>query len=207
MPALPRDRDERFCLLTVELNNGTEAFLQIFPHSQSWEREKVSTYASNMMARPAIRARIKELRDARTEELRREIEAKRVKPDRIVAELCHTAFFDPHSLFDANGNLLSVRDMPETARRAVKSVKVRQARNRNADGEVDNIVEVTLNDKLSALRQLGEHLGMYKQVVEHHWVDDLRAMSDEELEREELAVKEALEQAMRERGQQVRLDS
>jgi hypothetical protein len=206
MPALPNDRDERFCLLTVELNNGAEAYRQLYPTARNWPREKVTSNASNKMARPAIRARIAELRAERAEELRREIEAKRVKPERVVAELCHTAFFDPHSLFDANGNLLSVRDMPETARRAVKSVKVRQVRNRNEDGEaeVDNIVEVTLNDKLAALRQLGEHLGMYKQVVEHHWADDLRAMSDEELEREELAVKEALEQAMRER---VRLDS
>ena len=102
-------------------------------------------------------------------------------------------------MFDRDGNLLPLHRMPENARRAVKRFKTRGAQ--QSDGAVQGlIVEIDLHDKLRALRDLGDGLGIYKQVHEPHYPDELRAMTDEELDREEQRVEAELQRAIVERN-------
>ena len=158
--------------------------------------------AKELLDNGKIAARLDELQAAREAEFKAEAKRQGLAPEDIIREQAYTAFFDPATLFDQEGRLLALDKMPETARRAVKSVKIRGIK--GDDDSVQGVIaEITMNDKLTALRHLGEHLGMYKQVHEHHWIEELARMSDEELERE-LALAEAeLAAAVAERARQL----
>ena len=128
-----------------------------------------------------------------------EAEARRqgIAPEQIIAEQACAAFLDPGRLFK-DGRLLPIEEMPEDVRRAVKTVKVRgiQADDESVKGV---IAEIQLHDKLKALKDIGEHLGMYRKIHEHRLVDDLKNKSVEEL-REFIAQREAaIAQALRDR--------
>jgi hypothetical protein len=59
------------------------------------------------------------------EQLRKRAEALELTAARIDRERARVALLDPAQLFDESGNLLPVRRMPEDARRAIASVKLR----------------------------------------------------------------------------------
>jgi len=46
----------------------------------------------------------------------------------VLRELACLAFLDPAAFYNANGELLSVREMPEEARRALSSMEVEEQR-------------------------------------------------------------------------------
>ena len=110
-------------------------------------------------------------------------------------------------MFSSDGQLLPIDRMPETARRAIKALKIRGVRQEDGAMAELQIAEIQMWDKLAALHHIGEHLGMYKQIHEHHWADQLRQMTDEELEAEERRLDAEIERAMRERDAGVPLSS
>jgi len=72
-------------------------------------------------------------------------------------ELHDLIFFDPADLFTMDGRLQDVRQIPDKARKLIKSFKVRQT----MDGAY--IYDVQLHDKLSAIVNLAKHLGFYEE--------------------------------------------
>lgn len=80
-----------------------------------------------------------------------------ISENRFLAEIGAIAFFDPVSMFDECGNLLHIQEMPESARRAVKKIKVRKCL--GANEEIGEIVEIELHDKLKALDRVGQIKG------------------------------------------------
>jgi hypothetical protein len=72
----------------------------------------------------------------------------------IIQELMKVAFFDPQEICDADGKVLSLRQMSEDARAAIKTVRVRQGSNGA------QLINYTFADKLAALKVLMRHLGM-----------------------------------------------
>lgn len=92
-----------------------------------------------------------------------------VTADRVLQELARIALFDPKDLFDADGNLLDLKDMPEDARRAVASVEVETevAESGKHRGERLSVVsKVKLWDKPKALELIGRHLKMFVDKLE-----------------------------------------
>jgi phage terminase small subunit len=86
-------------------------------------------------------------------------ERTRVRADDVIRELALVAFSDVGQLLDLGGDAPRLRpagEIPEGARRAVGAIKVRRA------GGAE-VVEVRLWDKLAALRQLGQHLGLFTE--------------------------------------------
>lgn len=73
--------------------------------------------------------------------------------ERVLEEIKHPAFIDPLTLFDLNGNLLPMKDIPEESRRAIASFEVLQNGN----------IKVKLCDKTQALERLMRFLGMFEK--------------------------------------------
>jgi hypothetical protein len=83
---------------------------------------------------------------------------------RVLKELEHIGFSDPAAWFDPDNTVRHIREMPEDARRALKSVKVkRDGRGRSAISET---VEFAFWPKIEALVNLGKELGMFVNKVE-----------------------------------------
>ncbi len=186
---------ERFCFLVVESGSATEAYLQAYPGAQRWKRKSVHEEASRLLAIPKVASRVEALRAERQAEFEAEIRRQGVEPEDVVREQAHVGFFDPSTLFDADGQPLPVDRLPESTRRGLKTYKTRY-------DEKGNLVyfEYQAADKLRALRDLGDHLGMYRTIHEHpRWADYLARMTDAELDAEEARVTAQLEQALRER--------
>jgi phage terminase small subunit len=92
-----------------------------------------------------------------------------VEAARVLRELAAVGFSDLGELveFTADGpRFRPTADVPEQARRAVSSVKVRQERGERGKVTAD-VVEFKLWDKVSALTKLAQHLGLLKDQVEH----------------------------------------
>jgi len=83
-----------------------------------------------------------------------------VVQENVLAELSRIAFSDPADLFDSDGQLLSVRQMPKRVRQAVQSIKI--SRKKEGD-EVVETKEIRFWPKVTALENLAEHLGLFQK--------------------------------------------
>lgn len=194
------EKQEAFAQALLVSESASEAYRKAYPNAKKYSAKSVHECASRLMANVKVAARIEELKEQRRQRAEAEAVRQGITPEQIVREQACSAFFDPASIFDADGRLLPLHKMPEQARRAVKSVKIKGIK--VGDDSVEGVVaEIQLNDKLKALRDIGDHLGMYKQVHEHHWIEDLKTMTEDELEREEQMVRAELERALQERQQ------
>jgi hypothetical protein len=113
---------------------------------------------------------------------------------RLRAELECAATLDPKDMFDKEGRLLAPVELPEAVRRAIASMKIKQ----DADG-VARFADIKFIDKPTAIKMLGQDLGMFKdvRVYEHKLAD----MTDAEL----AAEAERLAQAAQEQAAQAEL--
>jgi phage terminase small subunit len=113
---------------------------------------------------PRIRAAVEAGKRARAQ--RTEASA-----DQVIGELTALAFSDLGQVLDFAGGTLRLRpadQIPEAARRAIASVKVRRYVEGKGDAAQEvELVEFKLWSKLEALAKLGQHLGLFKERHEH----------------------------------------
>lgn len=89
--------------------------------------------------------------------------------ERVLDELSNIAFLDIIDIFDEDGKLKSFQDMPARARRAISSVDVFEEFTGFGDTreKVGETKKVKLWSKEKALEQIGKHLKMFVDRVEH----------------------------------------
>lgn len=94
-----------------------------------------------------------------------------VEQEDILKELGYLGFSDIGEILDFSGDTFRLRrpkDIPERARRAISSLKVkRSVIGSGDDAQEIEVLEFKLWDKASALHKLGQHLGMFAQKHEH----------------------------------------
>lgn len=112
-----------------------------------------------------VRPNIKQAISAAQASLARQAE---VKAANVLNEISHIAFSDIGDVLDFSGDelrLRSPRTITSAARRAIQSVKVRRAMERQGEESVPvEIIEYRLWPKLDALDKLGQHLGLWKEL-------------------------------------------
>lgn len=85
-----------------------------------------------------------------------------IKAERVLRELAYIGLFDPVDVIDFGRTIKLKKDIPEHARRAISSIKVKQVLERTARGmKPAEITEIRFWDKNSALDKLCKHLGLY----------------------------------------------
>ncbi len=97
-------------------------------------------------------------------------EATDITESRILQEVGRLAFFDPVQLFDEHGQLLSIANMSEDARRAIAALDVitDTADKKDKDSSaVSYTHKIKLSSKISALEMLMKWKKMLTQKVEH----------------------------------------
>ena len=87
--------------------------------------------------------------------------------ERILQELARVGMSDPGEMFDAEGNLLPIHELPEHVRRAIATVKVtRTTRGRGNDAATEVGTEVKFWPKVEALRLMGTYRRMLVNLKE-----------------------------------------
>jgi len=105
--------------------------------------------ACQLLRRPQVAAYIA----LRTAEERKKAEKNfDITQERVLSELAGIAYCDPADLYDEDGKLLPIRDMPERVRRAIASIE------HGKDG-----VKIKLWSKTQGADMLAKHLNLYDQ--------------------------------------------
>lgn len=86
---------------------------------------------------------------------------------RVLEEFRRLGFSDIGELFDDQGRLRPLQELPKAVRAAIASVKVTKKNLAAGDGVMDDVVEVKLWDKTKALNDLAKHFGLLTEKIEH----------------------------------------
>lgn len=193
-------QQEIFADLLFKTGKQSDAYREAYPRSKAWKQAHVHHKACLLAKNVKVMQRLSELEAAKQAKYEAEAKRQGLDAETVIREQGYTAFANIADCFTDDGRLLPIKQMPEHMQRAVKKLKIRGVK--TDDDSVQGVVaEIELNDKLKALKDIGEHLGMYRKIHEHHWVDDLAKMTEAELEAEEQRIDAELAQAMVERHQ------
>ena len=112
--------------------------------------------------------------------------------ERILQELARVGMSDPGEMFNADGDMIAMHELPEHVRRAIATVKVtRTTRGRGDDAATEVGTEVKFWPKVEALRLMGTYRRMFVNLKEIGKPGEFDNMTTEEL-RAEIAKYEAL---------------
>lgn len=149
MAALKNAQHEAFCLAWAGAANfcGGDAVDAAGYKVRTPGARRVQ--ASRLLSRPDVQLRVAELLQQRRE--RADLDA-----DEVIARLRRVADSDPVELYDQDGTLRSLEDIPPEVRKAIVAIDVVELR--SGGGFVR---KVKLADRLRALELLGRHLGLW----------------------------------------------
>lgn len=162
-----------------EFKDATGAYLKAYPRCS----EKAAPSAASRM-----------LKNVKAATYLAEVQAKASKKaqltvDQVVGELVKIGFSDMQQFAEWGPSGVTLKDSTEMEPDATACV----AEVSETIGEKSISLRFKLHDKVAALRDLGRHLGMFKDTMEHTIKHDLdlSKLSDKELERLYAAIKKA----------------
>lgn len=142
----------RFALEFVKDFNAREAAIRA-----GYSARSAYSTGPNLLRQPAVQAELARLRG--------KVEGEALATAReVIGELRNAAFMDPADLFDKEGRLLSVHDIPERARRALASLEIvteRVGEDKDGEPEYSDVHKLKMINKLGALDLLGKYLKLW----------------------------------------------
>lgn len=147
------DREQFFVAEYLIDFNGTKAAIRA-----GYSPNSAAVTASKLLAKPNIKAEMER-------QYAKIYDSLSVRARRVIEELVRISFSDVRELFDSNGQLRPIADLPDSIAPAISSVEVVK---RYSDKETSEYVtKIRLWDKTRALQMLGKHLGILRDIVEH----------------------------------------
>ena len=148
-------KQDAFCReYTIDLN-ATQAAIRA-----GYSKKTAHASGRENLHKPTIAAKIAEVK---------EIQANRcdLTAERVLKEIMSIAMLDPVHLFDKDGRLVPIANMPEEVRRAIGGLDIHETYTGGRGGADDKPPELTaikkikLIDKIRALEMLGRHLALF----------------------------------------------
>lgn len=151
------EKQERFCQAYIEFGNKSEAYRRAYD-ADSMNSNSVRVAANEAFNVPNVSLRIEELqKEAR--------ERNKVKIDYVLGVLADMIKFDIAEIYDENGRLKSIHDIPKAHREMISSIKVYEEF-MNIVGQkelIGEVKEVKLLNKLDVIEKFMKHLGGYEK--------------------------------------------
>lgn len=151
------EKQERFCQAYIEFGNKSEAYRDAY-EADAMNSNSVRVAANEVFNTPNVTLRI--------EELQKEIrERNKVKIDDVLGVLADMIKFDIAEIYDDEGRLRPIKDIPKPHREMINSVKVYEDF-MNIDGQREKIgetKEVKILNKLDVIEKFMRHLGAYEK--------------------------------------------
>lgn len=147
-------QQERFCREYVVDMSGTAAA------GRAGYKGDLGHQATVLLKKPHVQELVAKLKAKQFAKLE-------LKAENVLQELSRIGFVDPAELFDLEGVMLPIRDIPEGIRRAIASIKVQTVYSGSGVNrtEIGRSLEVKFWSKVDALETLGKHFKL--------WVDRL----------------------------------
>ena len=138
-----------------------DAYLDAYPKSAKWKRKGVDDNAYKLMQTTEIIQRHDELKAMVVERMLDTVE---VNMKNVLQELSLLAFSDPAKLFDENGHLIPICELPEEVSRTISEINTSvKMVGRGEDAEPYEITKIKQHDKKGSLDMLVKHLGGYEK--------------------------------------------
>lgn len=104
-----------------------------------------------------------------SEALQQRADRLEIKSDDVLRELFRIATTDIGDVFDEEGRLKPLKDIPKDTRRAIASIEVDELFDGSGEDRVQTgwVKKVKFWDKPKALELLGKHLKMFTDKIEH----------------------------------------
>lgn len=149
------DQQDVFCQAYIVNFNGTEAALEA-----KYSPKTAQVQASQLLAKPHIQARIRELVQEQTNRIE-------ISADAVINELALIGFFNIKSIYDENGALLPISSWPESAGRAVAALEVHELFDDDGPDRrmIGYVKKIKLWDKNPALTNLAKRFKLISDKV------------------------------------------
>lgn len=146
-------KQEKFCQAYVLLGDKSAAYREAY-NAGDMKPETINNKAYALSEKGEIRARIESLQ-------KEAAERNRIDIDELVQSMASMVRFDIKDLYDENGSLLPIPEMPKEARLMIESFEVQEMFSDNTTVGVTKKVRTI--KKLDAIEKLMKHLGGYEQ--------------------------------------------
>ena len=141
---------ERFVAEYLVDLNATQAYLRA--HGTCRSANTAAVEGHRLLRKPKIAAAVEAGKA-------RQLEKAELSATRVLEELRRIGTFDPADLFDDDGHLLPIKQIPKEARAAIAGLEVAQANLNRTDGKKDDeyLHKIKLANKNHALEVLAKH--------------------------------------------------
>ncbi len=150
-------KQEAFCQAYIRTGDKSAAYREAYS-SERMKPESIHVRACKLSNETKISTRIAELRA----EI---IERNKITIDELVSEMAGMVRFDIADIYDENGNLKSIHDIPRHARMSIAGIETLEEFG-FSEGErilVGHTKKIKLLSKLDAVEKLMKHLGGYEK--------------------------------------------
>ena len=142
-----------FCYEWVKDRNGARAAI-----AAGYSKKTAASQASRLLKNVNIRKKINKVLD-------KVFYTDEVTIEQILNKLIITANYDPAEMYDEQGNLKNIHDIPEKIRRNIQSIKTN--RTEISEAVFTETAEIRTPDRLKALELLGRYRKMFIEQHEH----------------------------------------
>ena len=157
------DKQALFCKEYLVDLNATRAAIRA-----GYSQDTANRIGPENLSKPEIQEEVQRLMESRAK--RTEVTA-----DRVLLEFARIAFSNPKDVMDWGPNGIVLKDSDELGVDVIPAVaEVSETQSSQA-----HTIKIKMHDKVGALTQLGRHLGMFSDKIQHSF--DLSSLSDEEL--------------------------
>ena len=147
------DKQEAYCQHYVVCMNQSTAYRMAFD-AEAMNSNVVAVEACRLHSNPNISLRLQELQ-------KQAYDRNKATVDELVHVLAGMVRFDPAELYDENGNILPIKDMPLIARQMLTEFQVDEIK--ISGSVIGHTKKIKTIAKLDAVEKLMKHLGGYEK--------------------------------------------
>lgn len=149
-------KQELFCLEYIKDFNGTRAAI-----AAGYSKKTAKAIANENLSKPYLQQYIANIAG-------KIFKKKEIQVEEVLEKLVLMAHFDVAQMYDKNGDLKNIHDIPEEIRRIIQGVKINQTNYGKDDSEVSiTTKDIKIPDRLKATELLGRYMKMFVDQVEH----------------------------------------
>jgi phage terminase small subunit len=184
MAKLTNEKHELFCHEFIKDLVGYLAYKRTFPKAKD---STAYRGGSDLLKRPEVKDRIDELLKSRYQKLK-------IDAHTVLQELLYLATSDMEKVFNDDGSLKTMKDIPKGTRRAISSVEIEELYDGHGEDrrQIGFTKKIKFWDKNKSLENLGKHLKLFTEVLEIDGDLKLSKLSDAELDEKFEALKSQL---------------
>jgi phage terminase small subunit len=147
-------KQEAFAAAYVLSGNASDAYRQAYD-AKRMSAQLIAEEASKLLRHPKVAPRVAQLQAKVVAVAERKFD---ITAERIAEELAALAFFNPADLYDADGNLIPVKDLPRNVAAALSKIEqYEEYAGRGDEREAVGVVKkVQWHDQKAALETLGK---------------------------------------------------